>query len=401
MVDIAIIGGGAGGLACVVSAIRAAQSRGVRVPSILVLESADKIGRSILRSGNGRCNFSNMHNAPEAYNVPELVPPFLSVGVGAEAENPVLAFFEELGLVWREEEGRLYPLANKASVVLDVLRAPLRDACVTVRCEANVASIAVPQSPGESFTLKLADGELVRAGKVVLAAGGQAGSFGLEELVPWEEPVSVLGPLATDATFTKPLDNVRVRCTIRLLRNGQEIAAERGEVLFRKYGVSGIAVFNLSRFAQAGDELSIDFWPDAPARAFCNRVETLGACGASTLTLERFMQGIVVPLVGQQILKAAGLEAEAPATPECIAALEKQVHDFRLTVQGIGDTSLCQVHRGGFALESFSPDTLEAWDIPGLYVVGEALNVDGACGGYNLHWAFVTGMKAGRHAASG
>lgn len=401
-----IIGGGASGLTCALAACEQAHRAGRAVPHILILEATDKIGRPILRSGNGRCNFSNAHIHPDAYNHPEcaqrvfdhLAHAACEACLSPDAPNPVVAFFERLGLVWREEsEGRLYPLANKASVVLDVLRLPLERFGVRIRCDAPAQKVVPPRTTDAPFTLHLKDGELVRARSVIVAAGGGADTFSLEGL-PFVNPRPVLGPLATENRFTKPLDNIRVRCTATLLRDSQVLAQERGEVQFRTYGVSGIAIFNLSRLAQAGDELLLDLAPDLSRGCMDQRITSLSEALPGTPTNASLLQGIVLPLVADQVLKSTGVDGAKAATEESAQKLEERLHAFRLPIEGIGDANLCQVHRGGFALDALDLRTFEVTRIPGLHVTGEALDMDGACGGFNLHWAFATGMLAGWHA---
>ncbi len=403
MHDIAIIGGGASGLVCAVAACEGALRAGRELPSIIILEAADKIGRPILRSGNGRCNFSNADIRPEAYNDPH---GFKAVAEALDERsawlpasvNPVVGFFERLGLIWREEaEGRLYPLANKASVVLDVLRSPLLRFGVEVRLSAPVECIVPPKTDRSHFTVYLQGGELIRVRKAVLAAGGAAGPLGLDGLLPYAQPTPILGPLMTDNRFTRPLDNVRVRCSASLLRQGARLAEERGEVLFRKYGVSGIAIFNLSRSAQPGDAIRLDLLPDEadPCALMGSRLKTLSQVMAKAPSNFELLQGAVLPLVADQVLKSLGLEGAEEATEESAARLAERSCAFDLPVKDMGDAELCQVHRGGFSLDAFDLETLEAKAVPGLHVLGEALDMDGACGGFNLHWAFATGMLAG------
>ncbi len=204
----------------------------------------------------------------------------------------------------------------------------------------------------------------------------------------------MLGPLATDDRFTRPLDNIRVRCAVHLMRDGAAIAEERGEVQFRKYGVSGIAVFNLSRLAQAADVLRIDLIPDAAVGIMADRLALLGCSLAKDPSNFELLQGMVLPLVADQVLKSAGLEGAHQATEQSAALLEEHLHGFDLRVKGIGDAELCQVSRGGFDPCSFDLSCMQSKEHPGLYVIGEALDVDGACGGFNLHWAFATGLLA-------
>ena len=282
MKKLMIIGGGAAGLAAAVAAADALRARGVRVGAdagadgvdVAVCEADERVGRSILATGNGRCNFSNAQVDAAAYRNAAFVGAALDElrragGLrGGDGADPVHAFFADLGLVWREEgEGRLYPLANKATSVLEVLRAAASDAGVREECGREAVRLDAPARKGDRFHVRFADGAVLHAEAVIVAAGGNAARALVPEGLAWEEPRAVLGPLRTDARLVKALNNIRVRCAASLVgRDGAEKACERGEVLFRDYGVSGIAVFNLSRFAEPGDTLRIDLLPrmDAP-----------------------------------------------------------------------------------------------------------------------------------------
>lgn len=429
MKTIAIIGGGAAGLAAAVAAVHEA-----RDANVMVFEADDRVGRSILATGNGRCNFSNaqvdagMYRNGEfvraAFNelarqvcsgdesaagVCEATAEHAAVScVTAEsapspraAGDPVHAFFAELGFMWREEgEGRLYPLANKASSVLDVLRAALVREGVQLACERRATRIDAPEHAGGRYHVRFADGSVEHAHAVIVATGGRTA----RELVPGHlafiEPRPVLGPLRTETALVKPLNNIRVRCMATLVApDGTPRASEVGEVLFRDYGVSGIAIFNLSRFAEAGDTLMLDLLPQLDEAA-CEaelqaRFNRLGAP-----TGEELFTGMLLPAVARAVLKQAGLRTEAALAVRDIPTLAHSLKAFTLTVHGIGDARQCQVSRGGFAVEAFNPRTMEAYDLPGLHVVGEALDVDAPCGGYNLHWAWTTGLIAGHHAAT-
>lgn len=445
--DVAIIGGGASGLAAAVTAAEA----GARTA---LFEADARVGRSILVSGNGRCNFSNAHIDVGEYHNAEFAGQVLvafeamarngsaealhgpSDGVdgtlsatrddiddagSAEARanapsallcpNGVAAFFQDHGLIWREEaEGRLYPQANKASVVLDVLRASAAAAGAHVRCDAPVRTVEAPRKPGAPFTLRMADGQLQRARSVIAACGGRTAQTMLPDCLAYTDPEPLLGPIATDARFVRRLDKVRVRGSISLLRDGRAVAVEEGEIMFRRYGVSGIAAFNLSRLMRPGDQLSICMVPSSALARFAGGSEgaPLATRAARTRTLygadatcEDLLRGMVLPQVSDVLCAYAGVQADTPADAQACDALERALTSFTLDVHGIGDEDVCQVRRGGFAVEGFDPATLQAREVPGLHVTGEALDVDGPCGGYNLHWAFATGIMAARAAAEG
>ncbi|MBX9035468.1 NAD(P)/FAD-dependent oxidoreductase [Gordonibacter massiliensis (ex Traore et al. 2017)] len=440
MKKLAIIGGGAAGLAAAVAAARDAAGD----MDVVVYEADERVGRSILATGNGRCNFSNARVDAGVYRNAT----FVAEALGALAEDmvesgvegfpetaddaspadtaggasstgtvghrvladadpsvdPVHAFFADLGLVWREEgEGRLYPLANKASSVLDVLRSAMADFGAVEACERRAVRLDVPERPGGRFHIRFADGAVEHADAVVLATGGRTA----RELLPAGIPVSgtrpVLGPLRTATDVVKHLNNIRVRGAVSLAGpDGRVKACEAGEILFRDYGVSGIAVFNLSRFAEAGDRLLIDLLPQVPedgCAGFLHARRKRSTADGRPLSREAFLRGMLLPAVARAVLREAGLAPEAPLAKRDVAPLAAALKAFPLEVRGIGDERQCQVRRGGADVAAFDPRTLEACAVPGLYVVGEALDVDAPCGGYNLHWAWASGILAGRSAA--
>ncbi|WP_241156636.1 MULTISPECIES: aminoacetone oxidase family FAD-binding enzyme [unclassified Adlercreutzia] len=440
MRTLAIIGGGAAGLAAAVAAaecaradagVRANGDGGASSPAgafaastldagvrVVVLEADERVGRSILATGNGRCNFSNARIDPKLYRNAKFAEAVLgnaeALADGREpsrrarfAPGPgaaVLDFFAAHGLMWREEsEGRLYPQANKASVVLDVLRAAAAAAGVEMRCDVRVDVVEPPRGPGRPFTLRLHDGAFFRADAVVVACGGRVARAMLPDALAFREQRPVLGPIATETRLVRQLDNIRVRGALELRRAGELLRREQGEVMFRKYGVSGIAAFNLSRDARPGDELAVDFLPRvelASAPDFlARRRAQLASLFGDALTCEDFLRGMVLPQVAHVLLESLGYEDAAPLASASLDDLARALKRFALVVEGPGDERQCQVTRGGFDVAGFDMRTLEARAVPGLYVAGEALDVDAPCGGYNLHWAWASGLLAGRSAA--
>ena len=384
---IAVIGGGAAGLAAAVSAAQAAGNHDA--VQVTVFEKADRVGRSILASGNGRCNFSNSTVRADLY----YHPLFVADCFEALPAQDVHAFFASLGLVWREEdEGRLYPLSNKASSVLDVLRFALDDLGVQIRCGAEVRSVTPAKG---AYLVCLDDDTADFFDAVVVACGGRVARSLLPPHYRYHNTQPMLGPLRTTTDAIRGLNNVKARC--KATCGGHE---ETGEVLFRDYGLSGIAVFDLSRFAQSGDVLSLDFLPHLDSEEVQVLLEERFALLPQRPALG-FLAGMVQQPLARAVLRAAELPADRPLQIGDLAALAKALTSFSVTVDGIGDFRQCQVWRGGFDVGGFFPHTLEARRDPGLFVVGEALDVDGPCGGFNLHWAWATGILAGRAAALG
>ena len=405
---IAIIGGGAAGLTASIAAGDRARELGLPI-EVVVYERDDRVGRSILATGNGRCNLSNLNLKLYEYRNADFVRRSLAA---AGDERFVWDFFEDLGLEWRvEPDGRMYPLANKASVVVDVLRAAAANVGVREECDQEVVSIEPPREEGKPFTLRMKDGAFQRADAVIVACGGKMAASIEAAGVPFVPMRPVLGPLRVsdeDIPLVRELDNIRVKCTVVLMRKTSEydygaIATEQGELMFRKYGVSGICVFNLSRLAQPGDLLSICFLDDsvygrAEDYLKARKHELMKRYG-QRLTYEQMLRGLLLPRVYEAVLKSADLKPEDYFSKRDIPTLANLLNFFSLEVAGVGDADLCQVRRGGFSVDAVSPETMEAAECSGLFIAGEALDVDGPCGGYNLHWAWASGHLAGRSAA--
>lgn len=421
METIAIIGGGASGLMAAVEASLALRQAGAVAHVALFEADPERIGRSILATGNGRCNISNACISADAYRNQAFVGHALmhlqsayatergATSVRTLEANPVLERFADMGLVTREEsEGRLYPMANKATSALDVLRSTAAELGVDVQTDKRALRVDAPAPDGAGcFNIRFADKTIAHAAAVVVAIGGRAASgIELPKPLACSDMQPVLGPLRVDAQsakLTRQLNNIRVRGTVHLERGGQRVASERGELLFRDYGVSGVSVFNLSRFAQPGDDLVVDFLPDIPPqdmeRFMMTRRKRMQKLMGTALTLDRFLEGLLLPAVSVAALRQAGLRTGDRFAQETVPQLCDMLKGMRLAVEGIGDERQCQVRRGGFPVERFNPATCEALDVPGLFVTGEALDVDAPCGGFNLHWAWSSGMLAGRAAA--
>ena len=407
--DIAVIGGGASGLAASIAAAQVARAAGSSL-RIGIVEADERVGKSILVTGNGRCNFTNEHIRPAFYRNAGFVQQALSE---LGADDAVIDFFDGWGLEWHmDHEGRCYPLANKASVVLDVLRSAAAHLGVREACGLGVARVNAPSQPGGHFTLHMQDGSLQRATCVVVTCGGKASQHleveGLERV-----PIApVLGPVRcveADRAFTRELDNIRVRCSVLLMRpDGADglycAGSESGELLFRPYGVSGICVFNLSRIMAPGDVLSINLLQTSDFERAIDLLErrrqALHERYGQSLDYATMLRGMVLPRVADALLKRDGVDGSAAFGPHDVEGLAAMLCLCQLEIEGIGDEKVCQVQRGGFACTGFDPATMQARKIPGLFAAGEAMDVDGPCGGYNLHWAWASGLLAGRSAAS-
>lgn len=367
-----IIGGGAAGLAAAAAGAQCGAE-------VTILERVDRVGKKLLQTGNGRCNLTNISVSPDAYNAPEFVAPVLE----ALPAMSIRSFFEDLGLLtYADSEGRVYPISDAAASVLDVLRLAARDAGVEIVCGAEAVSLA------PDATIQTADGRTYHGDAVIVSTGG--GTALLESIGHSMVPFSpILCPLKTDTAMIRGLSGQRIRCGVTLKRKGENVVSMRGEVLFRDYGVSGIVIFDLSRYAKKGDQILLDLFPDMDYKELCKLLfqrQRLFPHRAE----EEFLTGLFHSRIAAALLRQAG-----GADPKALASLIK---GLPLQVQGCGDPKQAQVTRGGASLSEFDPVTLRSRLHPRLFATGEALDIDGRCGGFNLHWAFASGITAARAA---
>ncbi len=397
MSSVIIIGGGAAGMAAAI----AAATCGDRV---LILERMDRVGRKILATGNGRCNLMNTGDGRYPGGS-ELARVVLS-RCGAEEQT---RFWQHLGLRMREEDGgRVYPVSGMASTVLDCLRSALEELRVETVTGAHVTAI----TRGKRGWTVTAGEYVFRADRVIVAGGGCAqpklGSDGSacdllrsagHRIVPVKPALS---QVITDTAAIRGLSGVRIRTSVRITQGTRVKHAEQGELLFADYGVTGVCVMQCARFAAPGDTLHIDLvramgFADADAfRKEMHRRRRMwpGRGMAELLT------GLCVPRLAQTAFAAADLTGVQRSrcgdlTPAQIDRLAQRCSDFSLTVRGVKGFDSAQVTAGGAATEEFAPDTLASLTAPGLHAAGEVLDVDGDCGGFNLMFAFGSGILAG------
>ncbi len=440
---IAIIGGGAGGLVAAISAAEKVRAHGMPVDAveIHIYEATDKIGRPILASGNGRCNFSNAHIDSSLYRNSDFARLVLlesdtafgnvnesganKSGVNEKGvsksdsnekganengvnESGVVSWFARHGLMYVEEaEGRLYPRANKSSSVLEVLKSELERLDVNVHLNSSLECIDEIRKSSSRITMRMVDGTFERADKVILACGGKVCEGMLPSgVAPFVQMRPVLCPIGLDSDgrkITSRLKNIRIKCELSILRDGQIVAVEIGEAMFRKYGISGICAFNLSRYMSTGDTLRLNMFPDCRGSEIEKILESrkiiLKETYGKNPTVAALLRGMVLPRLADVIAQKAHVQADEVCSKEVLSKLGQVLVALDFTIDEPADCEHAQVQRGGFDVSAFDHRTLQSKNMDGLYVIGEALDVDGPCGGYNLNWAFATGLLAGSDAA--
>lgn len=407
IMKIGIIGGGASGMAAAITAL----SEGA---DVTVYEKNDRVGKKILATGNGKCNLSNKNLTCECYRSEE--PQYLAPILGQITVEDTLAFFHRLGLMTKDKNGYLYPECEQASAVLDVLRFALARMGAVVRTEAAVTKI---EARGGRFFVHTQSGNghsPVQFDKIILACGSKAGlkqetaengmklaaSFGLA-CIPF---TPALVQLRCRESFLKAMAGVRAQAAVSLTADGAEYS-ETGELQLTDYGISGIPVFQLSRYAakalRKGEKqlsVRINFLPQFSAQEWKKELLTRRRLLAEE-SAEQFFTGTIHKKVSSVILKECGISQtqRIDALPEeQLLAAGRMFQRFPLTVTGVNPFANAQVCAGGVRLSEVT-DRLEAKKQKGLYVTGELLDADGRCGGYNLQWAWTTGIIAGRAAA--
>lgn len=398
MNTVAVAGGGASGM---MAALKAAEDPNHKV---LLFERQSRVGRKLLATGNGRCNLTNTGASEVNYHGENAS--FASFALSLFPPAAALAFFRKLGLVCTEQYGgRVYPLSDAAGSVLDVLRFALDAAGVEVHPAESVTALKPCRN---GFELKT-DLSVYYPEKVIIACGGKAGgklggvSDGYELLRSLGHCCTKLYPslvpLRTDTDYPRSLKGVRADASVKLC-SGTSVPAEScGEVQFVEKGVSGPAVFDVSREASVhGGELVFDFMREyslseirqllLQRRAFSPELENANV-----------FAGLLHSRLGLVLVKYAGLkpsEKIGSLSAGDIARLAEAVKSFRLHVTGTDSFETAQVTAGGISVEDFDPRTLESRLVPGLFACGEVLDIDGDCGGYNLQWAWASGALAGR-----
>ncbi len=404
MKQIVIIGGGAAGLAAAIAAARQApQAR------VILLERMDRVGKKILATGNGRCNLTNLQASPAHYDSADRGA--LKYALDAMPHQMTLDFFRSLGLLCQEEdEGRVYPYSKQASMVLDVFLQALERLNIDVRCSAAVKEISRVQG---RFAVKTSDGQKVMADAVILTTGGKAASklgsdgsgYALAKAMGHSctQLYPALVALRCDMKDHGGLKGIRAEAALTLTAGEHILGQETGEVQFTEYGLSGIPVMQLSgRLSRLkkGEKCTalVDLFPEMEHDTLLRELKSR----KNQDTLENLLLGTIHKRLAYAVLKSAGL---SPLSRPCATLTNTELRRLTNTLKAwpfqVVDTQgweNAQVTGGGVPLREIDLDTMQSLRQPGLYLAGEILDVTGSCGGFNLHWAWCSGILAGKAA---
>ena len=398
--DIVIVGGGASGMMC---AIRAKE----RYPekNVAVLEKQSRIGRKLLSTGNGRCNLTNINSDKQNYH--GSFSKYIGTVLGKYPPQKVIGIFNKIGLLTKvESEGRVYPISNHAASVLDVLRFRLETLGVEIVCDTLVKDI---KDKGKFFEI-ITDSDTYIADKVVVSTGTSAApklganNSGINILSKLghntEKFCPALCPVAVKGGLPASLKGVRTAAKVALFDNNKLIKEEYGEVQFTEKCLSGICVFNLATYLRNTKSPIIKV--SLLSNMAENEIVTLLNNQKNIMNdrvCEDFLSGIFQKKLGIVLMKSASISPLSRKVSTLksneINTLAHLINNWDFNVEITNDFNNAQVASGGVKGSEINPDTMESLVINNLYICGEAVDVDGDCGGYNLQFAFASGLIAG------
>ncbi|HHY04035.1 MAG TPA: NAD(P)/FAD-dependent oxidoreductase [Thermoanaerobacterales bacterium] len=403
-----VIGGGASGMMAALSAKYAGAN-------VTILERNARIGKKILATGNGRCNYTNVSSSHACYNGKR--PEFAYNALSVFDVSKTIGFFEKLGITPSvEDAGKVFPMSGQASSVLDVLLYELNKSGVDIVCNAFVKDI---KRNDKGFSVGLEDGRVLHCDRIILACGGKAmpssGSDGngfelakklghnIVDIFP------ALVQLKLKGNFFKQIDGVKFVGTCELLSGNKHLQKDRGDILFGNYGVSGPPIFQISRKAgelihekqeaivkiSVIDNMTQKELENYLTQRFKNMPEK-----SVDFSLVGFINKRLIPVM----LKQAGISDLKKPVSMLTSGEKKNIatilQDWRFQITGTKSWPSAQVTAGGVDTDEVNPYSLESKLVKGLFLCGEILDIDGACGGYNLQWAWSSGFVAGKSAVN-
>ena len=386
--QVIVVGGGAAGL---IAAITAAQNGAV----VTVLEQNENPGRKICVTGNGRCNLTNKDMRPECFRGQH--PEFAAGILQQFSLEETLAFFENLGVAFTDRKGWIYPRSNQAKCIPELLLLKARSLKVKIKTRETVKAVVYEEGRWKAET----SGWTYEGDRVILANGSKASQVPGADGSGYEiaaalghrivKPLPALTGLRCRGNAFSAWAGVRTDAKVTLLLDGKAFAEESGEVQLTDYGISGIPVFQLSRYAiralEEGRKVSVmvNFLPEYTKESLREQLEK-----RRTLCPYQSEAEILLGLLPDKLIKMFRKQK---------ADLCQTITEYMLEVKGSSGFEQAQICSGGVDTTQIHPDTLESMLYPGLFFAGELLDIDGPCGGYNLQWAWSSGAVAGYHSA--
>ncbi len=411
--DVTIIGGGASGLMTAVAIAKA--NKGCKV---LIVEHHQRTGRKLMATGNGRCNLTNCNLYANAYY--GTAKYYAEKLFNKYSYEYITAYFEEIGLLTKPDaEGRVYPISNNVASVLDCMRNYILNRNIKELCDTTVADITKGKN---SYTLDCGDKKII-AKYVVLACGGMAspklstGGYGYNLAkalnIKYAKPLPSLVAVACNNKCLTALKGLRIKGSVSLVADDKKIATENGEIQFGNNALSGICVFQLSRMVNEFFEyktingkpykkisLNIDVIPEYNAEEcrslLYSRMELMAKS-----PLESFFDGFLHKRVASALMQSCNIKTEkrncSTLTKKEIFAMADCLKSWCFTPSEKSSFENAQVTAGGVLADEIDFNNMQSKKHNGLYIIGELVDIDGICGGYNLHWAWCSGIIAGEN----
>lgn len=396
---VTVIGAGASGMAAALTAAMNSENK------VILLERQSRVGKKLSATGNGRCNLTNAYTDSSHYHGEN--PSFTEYALSRYSVKDTLNWFSSLGLYTVEQEnGRYYPYSEQASSVVDVLRLAVEESQVELRTGFEVRSV---KTLGDRYMIRSAE-ESIESDSVIVACGGLAGT-GLGATLDGCRILQSLGhsctrlypalvQLCTDTRFVRSLKGVRCNCRVHAIQSGKMIAESVGEVQFTEYGLSGPAIFEVSRAITPKPKdckIMLDLLPELSKERLSEMLHER-ISSFPERKLENMLTGLVQNRLGRTVLLASGhsLNSMCRELDEGqLTAVTDLLKSFPFAVEKTMGMENAQVTAGGVCTSGFNPKTMESLLHPGLYACGEVLDIDGDCGGFNLQWAWSSGRLAG------
>lgn len=390
MYDVIIVGAGASG--CFLALTLKYKNPNLKVA---LIEKNDKLGKKLLITGNGRCNLGNTNITIDNYNSSSSLNNFIS----QLKENDYLNYLKNFGILTKKEDTstRLYPYSNQTITVCKSFERALKKEKVDVIYNYDVKDVTYKN---DCFVIN----NNLRGKKVVIATGGKTypktGSTGMgyNILKSFGHTITKLYPsltyLKTDYKYIKDLQGVRTDVVAKLNVNDKTILTEKGQIQFTKDSLSGICIFNLSRYVnkylEEGKKVDIvvDLIPDydeSYINSYLKEFDSYNVSDAISCILNKKVADVIT-----KNLKLSNKTICNISKPE-LEKISYTLKNMHFNITSTGDFETSQVTLGGALLSEFT-NTLESKKISGLYASGEVLDVDGICGGYNLSWAFTSAL---------
>lgn len=401
LVNIIVIGGGASGMVAAITAAR-------RGASVTILERMSTCGKKILVTGNGRCNYYNEVVNIDFYNSTK--KNILKTIINDKNNTLVHKFFSSIGIIPRIKDGYYYPYTNQAVTILNALKEEIQNLGIKVVLDYKVTSIK--KINGEFI---INDDNCHKASKVIIASGGYAyykedevNSYKLVNNHKIIKPLPALVQLKIDSHITKKWAGVRDYAMLSLYINDKYTARETGEIMLTNYGLSGICAMQLSgKCARAIDEgkkveIVINFVPElAKTKSEMEKFLESYNMNIKKRTIGQLLDNILNYKLSNIISASYKDKYYNTLSSSEKRQIISRLIEYKVRINGTNTFKEAQVTTGGVSLEEININTMESLKQKNLYIIGELLDVDGKCGGYNLGFAWISGILAGISSSGG